>query len=361
MQPVTVIIILKIKNMSVIKNSIGFLMISAVLFSCKKTTTDDMIGDPGVKFFTNITSPGNAPQNSISYSAVNVPNPLPGFGLSNLSVSIPSVIKFPVFATSPVSADVTVQAQLDTSLVAKYNAAYNTSYLPFPAGILKTDNLAAHILKGTSTSADSISIPTDLLTVNTLTGTAYMAPVKLTSVSGTGVGDITANTTTQVAYIVLNIEQRRIKFLATAADALGALITPRTAWTAAYTVASSNIPTTTGSIFDGSTTTFNKWIASPVQVDVNMQATQNLTGIRLFTSNAAATVPTQVDVYLSNDGINFDKIGSPLKANLTYASSYNYILFYKAIPAKYIRLVLYYVVSTSTQNYRLVEFDAYAN
>jgi len=342
--------------MLVTKNSIGFLVICVVLFSCKKSTTYDVIGDPGVKFFTNISSPGNAPQNSISYSAVNIPNPPPGFGLSNLSVTIPAAIKIPVFATSPVSQDATIQAVLDTTLIAKYNAANNTNYLPFPAGMLKTDGLAAHIMKGTTTSADSITIATDLVSVNTLTGTAYMAPIKLSTPSGTGTGDITSSAT-QVAYVVLNVEQRRIKYLAVAADALGALITPRTSWAITFNPA----PTTTGSVTDGSTATFSRWLASPVQVDVNLQAAKNVTGIRLFTSTSATTTPTQVDVYLSNDGINYDKIGSPLRANLTYASSYNYILFYKAIPASYIRLVLYYSTSTNTQNFRLVEFDVYAN
>ena len=83
--------------------------------------------------------------------------------------------------------------------------------------------------------------------------------------------------------------------------------------------------------------------------------------MRLYTSNSSTYIPTKVDVYLSNDGINYDLIGSPLKANLTYASSYNYILFYKAFPAKYIRLRLYYSTSTSTNNLRLTEFDVYAN
>jgi hypothetical protein len=344
------------KNMLVAKNIIGFLVISMALFSCKKSTSYDMVGDPGVKFFTNITSPANAPQNSISYSAINIPNPPPGFGLSNLSVTIPAVIKFPVFATSAVSQDVIIQAMLDTSLIAKYNAANNTAYLPFPAGMLKTDGLAAHIMKGTSTSADSITIATDLVGVNTLTGTAYMAPIKLSAVSGTGAGEITSSPT-QVAYIVLNVEQRRIKYLAVAADALGFLITPRTSWAVTFNPA----PTTTGSVTDGLTTTFSRWTASPVQVDVNLQTVQNVTGIRLFTATSATYVPTQVDVYLSNDGITYDKIGSPLKANLTYASSYNYILFYKAIQAKYIRLMLSYITNTNTQNYRVVELDVYAN
>jgi hypothetical protein len=338
------------------KYFIGCLLLATVFSSCSKSDSYDIQGDPEVKFFTNNTSAGNAPQNAISYSVVNIPN-VSASGLQNLSTTMPATIKIPVYASKPVGQDVTIGAQLDNSLIARYNAANNTDYAAFPAGILTTDGLLARIVKGTSTSTDSISITTNLAALNTLTGTLYMAPIKLTTVSSPEAGGITTNTTTQVTYIVANVEQRRIKYLAVAADALGTLITPRTPWAINFTPA----PTTVGNVLDGLTTTFSRWVASPVQVDVNLQTTQNVTGIRLFTATSATYVPTKVDVYLSNDGINYDLIGSPLKANLTYASSYNYILFYKAIPAKYIRVILYYVTNTNTQNYRLVEFDTYAN
>src|SRR4051812_7606242 len=113
---------IKTKCMLVSKRFIAIFALSAALASCKKTTPYDITGDATVKFFTNITAPGNAPQNSLNYNAVNVPIAAPGFGLANLSHNIPSVIKFPVFASSPVSQDVTIQAVLDTSMVIKYNA-----------------------------------------------------------------------------------------------------------------------------------------------------------------------------------------------------------------------------------------------
>jgi len=337
------------------KYFIGCLLLATVFSSCSKTDSYDIQGDPEVKFFTSNTSAGNAPQNAISYSVVNIPNVSAG-GLQNLSTTMPATIKFPVYATKPVSKDVVIGAQLDTSLIAKYNAANNTNYASFPAGVLTADGLMAHIINGTTTSADSIAINTDLAALNTLTGTAYMAPIRLTTVSSPEVGGITTNIT-QITYIIANVEQRRIKYLAVAADALGTLITPRTSWIPTFTPA----PTTVGNVLDGLTTTFSRWVASPGQFDVNMQTTQNVTGIRLFTATSATQTPTKVDVYLSNDGIKYDLIGSPLRANLTYASSYNYILFYKAIPAKYIRVILYYSTSTNTQNFRLVEFDVYAN
>lgn len=338
------------------KYLIGCMLIASVLLSCTKSDTYDINGDPLVKFFTNITSPGNFPQNSINYNIVNIPNTA-GEGFLNLSSTIPDTFKIAVFATRPVSQDVKIEAELDTSLIRVYNASHNSNYTAFPSGILITDKMSARIYKGASTSGDSIMITSDLTGVNTLTGNAYMAPIKLKSVSSSAAGEISTNSIGQIVYVVATVEQRRIKFLAVAADALGSLLTPRTSWIATFTPA----PLSTASILDGSNSTYTRWSASPCQVDVDMQTTKNVTGIRLYTASSSTYVPTQVYVYLSNDGINYDLIGSPLKANLTFATSYNYILFYKAIQARYIRLILYYSTSTSSSNRRLAEFDVYAN
>lgn len=329
---------------------------ACLLPACKKSESFDVTGDPEVKFFINNESLGNLPVNSIGHTVVNYPD-VAGSGLLTLSTSMPAVVKIPVFANKPVSDDVTIGAELDNSLVAQYNAANNTAYVAFPAGILNTANLAARIRKGATASEDSIAIPANATLLSTLTEKAYMAPIKLTSVSKPAVGAITGTAATRIAYVVVNTELRRIRYLATAADAIGSLVSNRTAWTATFTPA----PATAGSILDGSTTTFSRWAASPGQVDLNLQATRNVTGIRLYTTTTATLIPTQVDVLLSEDGINYDFIGSPLRANLTFASNYNYILFYKAIPAKYIRLRLYYSTSTNTQNLRLTELDVYAN
>jgi len=337
----------------------GWILVGLLFLSCKKNQSYDITGDPQVKFFITSTGPGNLPDNAINNNVVNIPD-IAGSGLVNLSTTFPSAVKFPVYATRPVDVDVTVEAQLDTSLISSYNLAHNTSYLAFPAGILSTDGLAAHITKGASTSADSISVGMNMAALNALTQPAYVAPIKLTKISNPSAGKITANTTTQVIYIVANVELRRIKYLAAPADALGSLITPRTSWTVNFTPT----PSTVASVIDGVTTTYSRW-ATPVSpygmVDINLQTTKNVTGIRMYTSSSSTYVPAQVDVLLSNDGISYDLIGSPLKANITFTSSYSYILFYKAISAKYVRLRIYYSTSTSSNNGRLAELDVYAN
>ena len=330
-------------------------VIVSIFLSCSKKASYNVQGDPALKFYTNNESFGNQPQNSISFNLINIPEST-GNGLLNLSSDLPDSIKFPVFATRPVMQSVFVEAELNNDLIAAYNAAHNTDYIPFPAGLLDTDNLIAQFSEGGTKSEDPITVIADLTMLNDLTETKYMAPIELTSVSNPSVGEIT-NSIGQVTYITADVEQRIIKYLAPPADALGSLIADRSAWTATFSPA----PSTTGDIFDGSTSTYTRWDESPGQVDVNMQTTQDVTGIRLYTFNSTTRTPTQVEVYLSNDGINYDFIGDPERSDLIYTSSRTYILFYKAVPAQYIRLILHYANSTSTQNRRLAEFEVYAN
>lgn len=335
----------------------GCVLAIGLLAACSKKETFDVKGDATVKFFVNSGALGNAPQNSVSFAVVNYPQAA-GTGLVNLSSNIPATIKIPVFATREVSASVDISATLDNGLIAQYNAANNTNYKAFPEGFLNTANLKATIGQGTSVSADSIVIPADITKLTDLADTAYMAPLKLQSVSNQSVGQISGTAGLQVVYIVVKVEQRKIKYQATTADIMGALATGRAGWDVNLTPAPA---LSAGSITDGLTSTFARWDISNPQVDVMMPESKNVTGIRIHTSTSSTTSPTQVQVQLSEDGVSYQNIGTPLRANLTYASGYTYILFYKAIPAKYIRLNPLYSTSTNTQNRRVTEFDVYVN
>lgn len=335
------------------------MMAGVMLASCSDKDEYNVKGDAEVKFFTNNEALGNAPINSISYTVVNIPD-VAGAGWVNLSTTLPATVGFPVMASGPVASEVTIGAALDNSLVDKYNAEHNTGYLPFPDGILNTSSLSARIASGGTRSTDSISIATTATGLSGLTGKAYMAPIKLTTVSNPAAGNITNNTLIQVTYVVVNVEQRQIKYNAPASEALGTLIADRSAWTATLTPEPIQL-SGGGGIIDGSTTSFSRWGVSNGQVDINMQAVQAVTGIRLRTSTTANMTPTQAAVYVSEDGINYTLIGSPLRAEMAFEGGNNYILFYKPISAKYIRLALTYSTSTNTQNRRVTEIDVYAN
>lgn len=332
------------------------LLVFSMLWSCKKDKHYDITGSPDVTFFVNLESPGNAPVNSMNFAITNIPAATGG--LETLSGNIGDAIKFPVLATKPVGEDVTISAELDNSLVAAYNDEHSTTYATIPDGVLNTAGLTATMPAGSTRTADSVTIMVNSDNLKMLTEDSYMVPVKLTSLSKPEAGKITSNTVQKVAYIVIDVEHRIIKYNAVAADAIGSLISPRTGWDVSYN------PTPTlsnGSIIDGSTSTFARWNVSNVEVNVNMQGMKDVTGIRLYTTTTASQIPTAVSVYLSEDGINYKHIGSPLRANLTYASSYNYILFYKEVPAQYLRLQITYGTSSTSQNRRLAELDVYSN
>lgn len=336
----------------------GCLLMTAV-FSCKKDDTADIKGNSGTIIFTNNANLGNMPGNSVSYPVVNIPD-VNADGWVNLSSGVPAAIKIPVYASKPVSRDVTVAAELDNSLVAGYNATHNTSYVELPAGILNTQLLTARIPAGGTTSADSLSIAVNPADLNKLTSPAYMAPIKLTTVSDESAGSITADTSIRVVYVVLNVELRQIHYLATTANIVGT-VQAKTGWTVSFTPAPA--PTTAGSVLDGSTTTYSRWVTptSPVQVDLDMQASKNVTGFRVYSSTSSSGIPSQFDVSVSDNGIDYKVIGTAVKANVTYGSGYSYVLFYKPIAARYVRLMVSYSTSTSSQNGRIAELDVYAN
>ena len=187
-----------------------------------------------------------------------------------------------------------------------------------------------------------------------------MAPIVLKTVSNPSAGGITSNSTIQVAYVVANVEKRLIKYNTTEANMTGTLIADRSAWTAVLTPEPSTI-SGGGGILDGNNSSYSRWGASPGQVDINMQTAQAVTGIRLRTSTTGSMIPTQVEVNVSEDGINYTLIGAPLRADLSFEGGYNFISFYKPIQAKYIRLRLFYSTSNNTQNRRITELDVYAN
>src|SRR5689334_7491953 len=119
MQPITVTQF-KIVNMFLSKYFTGCLLIAGMMMSsCDKKDSFDVTGDPEVKFFMNNESSGDLPGNAISYNITNYPD-VAGNGWLTLSATVPANIKIPVFATKPVSDDVTIGAEVDNSLVAQY-------------------------------------------------------------------------------------------------------------------------------------------------------------------------------------------------------------------------------------------------
>jgi hypothetical protein len=269
---------------------------------------------------------------------------------------MPSEIKIAVYATRAVSQDITIEAELAEELIADYNATYGTSFQAFPTGMLNAANLMARINSGMSYSSDSLSVGVNLAMLSSLTGDAYMAPIRLRSVSNENVGSLSSKAESVISYIVTYPELRYIRYDAEESELVGNQIADRTAWDFSYspTPAFAN-----GTFWDGSNNSYIRWSSSPIEVNVNMQAETPVTGLRLRTGTNSNWTPTQIDLYISNDGINYQSLGTAARGNLVYTGGYTYVVLYNSMPAKYLRLMLSYSTSTSSNNRRLSELDVY--
>jgi len=78
------------------------------------------------------------------------------------------------------SRDIKVDFKLDTTLIAAYNAQYNTSYVPLPASNFQISGFSATIKAGTSSST---SLPITIQTKGLPFGVRYMLPIVMTGVS----------------------------------------------------------------------------------------------------------------------------------------------------------------------------------
>jgi hypothetical protein len=335
------------------KYGVTGLALCLLMLSCSKKENYDIKGNPDVKIFTNNLAAGNDPINSIRYGVVNRPD---GSSIVNLETTMPSEIKIPVYATRGVSQDITIEAELAEELIADYNATHGTSFQAFPSGMLNAANLMARINSGMSYSSDSLSVGVNLAMLSSLTGDAYMAPIRLRSVSNENVGSLSSKAESVISYIVTYPELRYIRYDAEESELVGNQIADRTAWDFSYspTPAFAN-----GTFWDGSNNSYIRWSSSPIEVNVNMQAETPVTGLRLRTGTNSNWTPTQIDLYISNDGINYQSLGTAARGNLVYTGGYTYVVLYNSMPAKYLRLMLSYSTSTSSNNRRLSELDVY--
>jgi hypothetical protein len=335
------------------KYGVTGLALCLLMLSCSKKDNYDIKGNPDIKIFTNNLAAGNDPINSIRFGVVNRPD---GGNIINLETTMPSEIKIAVYATRAVSQDITIEAELAGELIADYNATHGTSFQAFPTGMLNADNLTARINSGMSYSSDSLNVAVNLGMLSSLTGTAYMAPIRLRSVSNPNAGSLSSKAESVVTYIIAYPEMRYIRFNAEETDLVGNQMADRAAWDFSYspTPAFSN-----GTFWDGNNNSYIRWSSSPIEVNVNMQAETPFTGLRLRTGTNSNWTPTQVDLYISNDGINYQSLGTAARGDLVYTGGYTYVVLYNSMPAKYLRLMLSYSTSTSSNNRRLSELDVY--
>ncbi|MNK06817.1 F5/8 type C domain protein [compost metagenome] len=319
----------------------------AVFQSCSKKETFDVTGDTENRIFIN--SEGRSSlvnlKNSFTYTIQHTVES----STSNADI----LAKFPVQSTKPVSSAVTVNAEIDNSLVTAYNAANNVSYEQLPSGVVTLTKMSATIEQGSSISSDQILVSVDPSKFAELTAAAYLLPVKLSSISN---NSAKISTNYQTAYIVINTKEVLVKPNVPASGMFGALVTNYSTWG----ITASGTPTTgttLAQMFDNNVATRWGFAVHPLTLNVDMMETKTIGGFRLFAYRAATGfLFSNVVVSVSDDGVNYKELGTGTNTTMTNASGYQYIGLYKTVRARYFRLV---VTWSSTSQRGISELGVY--
>ena len=325
------------KNFS-IRFILGTLFFSAaILFTgCKSDEHYDVTGDAVSRVY---------------FSASNKKQTL---AVTNTPVGVVSgaiTAKIPASCSHSAKNDIKVTLSTDTTLVSAYNTANSTSYGVLPANMVSLSNSVLTILQGQMSSKDSltVSLPSD---ISSLTKSAYLIPVKISSVDADNAA-ISTNYTT-VAYIIVNITYKYIKDNVASAAMSGTLLTSYTGWT--FTANPTGTTNTYTTIIDGSTSTY--WgFGANTTLTVDMASAKSLTGFRIANYTSTSYYFSSIVVAVSNDGTNYTTLGTPTNTTMVNETGYQYVSFYAPLSCRYLRLGL----SFSNSSYRRIyEFGVYA-
>lgn len=229
----------------------------------------------------------------------------------------------------------TVTAVIDNGLVEAFNTENGTEYKTTSVAVLQRASVS--VGNGSYLSSDSIEvvIPEEKYSGMAEKG-AYLIPVRLES---TTKGKVTV--TKNLAYVVVNLEERLIKEDAGSDDIKGAKVSDRSAWTATTTDSSVDA-NSIARIFDGNTgsgASFSNEENPTFTLDMN--ATNNVTA--LYFKNSSSSWGSyynfsRIGVELSTDGNNWTDAGAA--APVVENNTDQYIILYGAVPARYVRLSL---------------------
>lgn len=184
------------KSLNIRNIIICFTMIGAsMLQSCSSDDTYDVTGDPDNKIYiyNQDWKSISTPANFYSFDLVNTPNGISGSVL----------VKFPSRSIRPVSEAVSVNAELDNSLVELYNDANDSEYLELPEDAINITEATVNMIVNSHISEDSIVVSVNNEKLALLPEGSYLAPIKLASISNPNVAEISSNYNT--AYILINI------------------------------------------------------------------------------------------------------------------------------------------------------------
>lgn len=245
---------------------------------------------------------------------------------------------FSAYATAASTSGYSVAIATDNSLVAAYNTAHKTTYEALPSEFVQITNaslsIAANATK--STTDATVSLKGDLSGLTNSEG--YLTALKLTSPGAE------TSESRGVVYVVLKVENNKIRTITSINDLLGFTATGRSIWSADCA--------DNANLFDNNTSTsvnFAKQNNNVVVID--LKSTRMVTGIHLNSDDFSS-----VSFEYSTDGQTFQTAGTPVSSEYVTSSSDRHIAFYDHLSARYLRLTVNF---SSSRDKNINEFNIY--
>lgn len=262
---------------------------------------------------------------------------------------------FGVLTTIASASGYEVDAEIDNSLVAAFNAAHNTSYAALDASQVLLENLPCTIAAGANKSADEVkvSLTGDLSGLTNKDG--YLIPLQLKAPAGAVV-----SAGRGVVYVAVSVETSSDPFRTgfTAADIEGTPVADRSAWKLLACDESGVHSGAYANLFDGDLETYVRTWGGPISFTVDMGREYDMTGLYIGSSTwSGKYAPNEVIVEYSLDGEEYLTLGTPTQGagSISVALPDAYIALYGAQRVRYLKITASYGGNMGTG-----EFNIYA-
>ncbi len=222
-----------------------------------------------------------------------------------------------------IGSDVKISATVDNALVEEYNAEHSTSYAALPAEVANTVEVTATTIAAGETTG-TVKVTADKEKAQTLSGTAYLLPLRLTATYADGT---TQTIETAKVYLTLSFLESLINSNPT--EITGTIQQDCSAWEC---IAATNLYKEEMS-FDG-------WRPTASGVD-NASFTVDLKGVHkvsAFMANCYVMQSNGARVYLSTDGNTWTDLGSTSGCKSIRDNNWNsWYVLYGGVSARYVR------------------------
>ena len=324
---------------------------SAALTSCDDDQYD-VVGNPDNLVYVNIAHdyPANMPKNTYAFDLYQTP-------VGPILNATPGDVELYVQCTKPAPADITVKFELAPEVEVD-----GLDKFPENSGIAVTlpENTVT-IPKGANRS-NSVVANIDLTNVDwsKFDGTAYVLPIRISSVSGGAVASVEKN----FAYIGVNVDHKDGMINPGATSPEGSRITDCSAWTGSYSVPAIG---RSGNINMGNVTDNNQWtyaffianhadgVNEEVVLDFDLGSVQKIRGCMFRYYFAWYTIKDGT-LYTSTDGVDYTEQGTLSWSDNGIERTF---MFWAPTEVRYVRLISHSFYGGTGEGTAFSDFNVY--